>query len=132
MKIFVTLPKSTFSRITVTIMAKHVDMIVMAVSGEIHVGNELLNNSVYELPIAFPANALIVAMDSLPKKKAVANFARLYFIAASEIMIGSSGRSVAAVRQSIRKACLFIFEALDSRVARFCSLKCLLISGVTL
>ncbi len=103
------------------------DMIVSAISGVSHTGNELLNHSVKELPIMFPAYALIVAMNNLPKKNAVANFIMLYFIEASEIITGSSGRGVAAVTQSSKKACLLILAALDSRVTRFFSLKRLLI-----
>lgn len=113
-------------------MAKNVDITVIIISGVKYAGNVLLIHSVNMLPMVFPANAPIVVSANLPKKNAMENFARLYFIEASEIIIGSSGRGVAAVKQSSQKACLFIFVALASRVTRFFSFKRLLISGVAL
>ena len=113
-------------------MAVNVDIIVSRISGESQAGNMLLSHVVAVLPMVFPANALMVVRANLPKKNAMENLAMLYFIEASEIMTGSSGIGVAAVKQSNKKARLFIFAALASKAARFFSLKRLLMSGMTL
>jgi hypothetical protein len=113
-------------------IAKNVDIIVIIISGVNHVGNVLLNHSVNTLPTVFPAKALTVVIANLPKKNAVENFTILYFIEDSEIITGSSGSGVAAVKQSHKKACLCIFVALASSVASLFSLKRLLMSGMAL
>ena len=79
--------RSTFSRITVTIMVKVTDSTIVA-SG--------LSHSERAVLVQAPRKAPMMVIDILPRKKAAKNFVILYFNKPSGITTGSSGMGVAA------------------------------------
>lgn len=115
------LPKSTFSKKMVMRTVRIIEIITIAVG----------LSQFEKYPAAMlPKNAPATVIESLPKKNAVKNFAKLYFIRPSGITMGSSGIGVAAAKNSRRNAQRLTFDASASKCACLFSLRCLLTKNV--
>ncbi len=115
------LPKSIFSKKMVMMTVRTMEIITIAVG----------LSQFEKYPAAMlPKNAPATVIESLPRKNAVKNFARLYFIRPSGMTMGSSGIGVAAAKNSRRNAQRLTFDASASKRACLFSLRCLLTKNV--